>query len=378
MTNTQRARFMASIFAGLFAFLAGAEALLWLLPTPAGRVAADPDPSWPAHRSQPNRNYVHSLAWDLENAQRGRVNNFGYVAPFDYADGAEVGVVIGDSFIEGAMNPYQNMLQARLADGLAMPMSQIYNFGTPGAGLPHYLGVARLIGQRFRPKWAVVLVVEGDFAEGFSSGPGLFQWSDDGDFIRIIPEAQKSRWVKLFRESRLVNYLRGNLKFTPRALFTDGFRHDAIADCKPASLSKRDQLLLSKFVVDLPAALRLQPDHVVLAFDSDRQEIYRGADGPRCANQDALAREWLKTAAAEAGLAVVDTRDLFLRSWRETGRKLDRMPIDDHWNSLAHKIVANAVANRIRALSTTSNAQARATEVVVEATRGVQEPISVP
>ena len=131
MTNTQRVRLIASIFAGFFAFLVGAEALLRLLPAPSGRVAADPDPSWPAHRLQPNRNYVHLLAWDFENAQRGRVNKFGYVAPFDYEDGAEVGVVIGDSFIEGAMNPYQNMLQGRLAGSLGMPMSRIYNFGKP-------------------------------------------------------------------------------------------------------------------------------------------------------------------------------------------------------------------------------------------------------
>ncbi len=378
MTTFQRVRFIASIFVGFFAFLAGAEALLWLLPAPSGLIAADPDPNWPAHREQQNRNYVYSAAWDFENVQRGRINNFGYIAPFDYEDGAEVGVVIGDSFIEGYMNPYQDMLQGRLADRLGMPMSQIYNFGTSGAALPHYLGVSRLVGRRFRPKWAVVLVSEDDFVEGFSSGAGLYQWADGADIVRVNPEALKSRWTKLLRESRLVNYLRGNLKFSFRALYTDGFRHDAAQECKPASLSERDKLLLTTFVAELPTALRLQPDHVVLAFDSDRQQIYRGGNGLRCASQDLLGREWLKTKAAEAGFAVVDTRELFLRSWRETGRKLDRMPVDDHWNSLAHEIVADAVADRIRAAIMTPTAQANATGAVAGASPGVPEPISMP
>ena len=32
----------------------------------------------------PNSRYTYSTGWNLQNIHRGRINNYGYVAPFDY------------------------------------------------------------------------------------------------------------------------------------------------------------------------------------------------------------------------------------------------------------------------------------------------------
>ena len=74
------------------AFLAGIggtllllEVVLRLLPVLSGTYAADPRAAWPVHTMIPNSPFTYSTGWNLQNIQHGRINNYGYVAPFDYA-----------------------------------------------------------------------------------------------------------------------------------------------------------------------------------------------------------------------------------------------------------------------------------------------------
>ena len=64
------------------------EGVLWLLPVLKGTYAADPRPSWPVHTMIPNSRYTYSTGWNLQNIHRGRINNYGYAAPFDYQPGS--------------------------------------------------------------------------------------------------------------------------------------------------------------------------------------------------------------------------------------------------------------------------------------------------
>src|SRR5205807_1457193 len=91
------------------------EAALHLLPVQNGLAGADPTPDWPTHRLRPNVHYTFSDAWDLRNVHRGVTNNMGYVAPFPYRPGSDGIAVVGNSFIEGLMNRYEETLQGQLA-----------------------------------------------------------------------------------------------------------------------------------------------------------------------------------------------------------------------------------------------------------------------
>ena len=338
---------LAAAIAAIITFLAFAELSLNLLPVQAGLGAADPVPGWPAHRLIPGTHYTFSAGWAMDNIQRGWINNAGYIAPFDYRDGAEVGVVIGDSFIEGYMNPYRDMLQSRLAVHLGLAPSSVYNFGTSGASLPHYLGVARLVGTRYRAKWAVILIGPDDFIEGFQYTPGYFGWGTPTNPARIIPVQKKGHLAKLIRESALVRYIRGNLKFSSTTLFASGFP-PLTGTCRPPALSRGDRALVSAWLDQLPSALRLEPQQIVLVSNTDLAPLHLGGKKPpACPTRDSQARALLMSEAVAAGLHVVDIAPLFAQSWAQNHHSLDRAPIDKHWNPHGHEIVAQAVAREL-------------------------------
>ena len=340
------ARPLGFLLAGLIAAVLLAELVLRALPIPAGIAAADPVPGWPAHRLVPNSRFTSSSGWALENVQRGTINNAGYIAPFDYRDGAHVGVVIGDSFVEGYMNPYPTMLQARLAHDLGLPADQVYNFGSSGASLPHYLGVARLAGARYQPRWAVVLVTKGDVVEGFGSAPGFFRWDDGPDLIRIVPERRRGRMAKMARDLAVLRYARGNLKLSAATLFASGFASERATRCVPARLEAADRRLLARWLAALPTALSLPPQRVVLVFDGEHPAPVAAAAAPppACPDRDDVARAWLRREADAAGIRTVATAPIFAAAVARDHRPIDRAPLDGHWNPHGHALVAHAVA----------------------------------
>jgi hypothetical protein len=335
---------------GLLAPLAVGELLLRLLPVPAGLTGAAPRDDWPIHRMEPNTAYVSSSGWNLQNVQRGKINNFGYIAPFDYRVGADVGVVIGDSFIEGYMNPYDGMLQARLASHLGMAREEVYNFGTSGASAPHYLGAAGLIGKVFKPRWAAILIVGGDFAEGDEQISGLYRWSANADkAIELTPEQPKGLLARTFRELALVRYGRMNIKISFEGLAASIFKPDSPPKhCNAATLAESDKTLLDKYVEKLTEALHIPANRIVLIFDADREAIYKGLpQEPACPARDGLGRAYLRERAMAAGMQIVDAASLFAAAWARDRQPLDRSPVDGHWNAAAHGLVARAAADAL-------------------------------
>lgn len=334
---------------GIFAALLVAELLLRVLPTPSALISAKPDPAWPARHLVADSTYRSSSGWAMENVQSGRINNRGYVAPFDYRKGASVGVVIGDSYIEGMMNPYAAMLQARLAQDMARRPDSIYNFGTSGVSLPHYLGIAKLAARDYRPEFAVVSIVSRDFIEGFNSDSGIFRWSKNDSLIRLVPERESGRLAKIARSLALVRYARINLKATPALITKSGFEEAPKPVCGPTTLSGEDQRLLKAWVEQLPTALRLEPRKVVLVFDADRPTIYLDkVDTNDCADRDTQARAALAVMARQAGMKVVDTTPLFRADWALHHIPFDRAPLDAHWSPYAHALIARAVARELK------------------------------
>jgi hypothetical protein len=181
-------RAFAGILLGAALTVLALEGVLRLLPIQDGLFAGDPSADWQVHHLIANQHFTFSDAWDLRNVHRGVTNNMGYVAPFDYVPGAKGVVVVGDSFIESVMNRYEDTLQGQLASTLRAAPT-VLSFGTAGASLPDYIGLGPMVASRFRPRWVVILVVGGDFVEGFAPGPGFFRWStDQTPPVRLIPQ----------------------------------------------------------------------------------------------------------------------------------------------------------------------------------------------
>ncbi len=338
-----------ALLLGVFFALILLELTLRFLPVNSGELAADPDRHWPLHHMIPNSGYTFSAGWDLQNVRRGRINNMGFVAPFDYSEGTTGIFVIGDSFIESVMNPYRETLQGALPSYLNKS-APIVNFGISGATLAHDLGVAELVGRRFAPRWAIVVVTHGNFMSGFRASPGYYHWVLDPDpGVELTPETKKGAVLKFLRGLSLTGYVRANLGADIGRLLQDRSRR-VPAQCAPAALSAGDARLIAYFSDELPMRLHLPASRVILVFDADRDAIYRGEPEllwSRCASRDEQARRLLASRAAERGINVIDMDPVFRTYFASTGSHLDYSPVDAHWNGAAHILAAKEVAKII-------------------------------
>jgi hypothetical protein len=347
----------AAFLTGIFGTLLLLEVVLRLLPVLGGTYAADPRTSWPVHTMIPNSSYTYSTGWNLQNIHRGRINNFGYVAPFDYhpttAPGSGDIAVFGDSYVESVMNDYQDTVHGSLNGYLKSPRT-VLNFGMAGAEMPDYLGMAPLVREQFSPQWAVFVITAGDFTRGFSATPGYFEWEPKrSPPVRLVPEIHRSGLSKWTRTIALVRYLRGNLSMRPGELISlqrAGAAAEMTGRCRPEVLSKQDEALLAVFARELPAAIGLAPARVILVFDADRNAIYAGkAQSARnqCPQRATLANDRLKVLAANEGMRVIDSYPVFQRYFDSGRGRLDRSPIDAHWNPAAHRLMAQEIARLI-------------------------------
>ena len=86
--------------------------------------------------------------------------------------------------------------------------------------------------------------------------------------------------MKWLRTLALIRYVRGNLAIrlsnviaVRRAEFEPDYGE---YECEPVTLSSVDEELTAAFIDALPAALQIDPQRIVLVFDSDRRAIYAG------------------------------------------------------------------------------------------------------
>jgi hypothetical protein len=322
------------------------EMVLRLLPVQDGLFAGDPTDDWQLRHLVANGRYTFSDAWDFRNVHHGVTNNMGYVAPFDYLRGNADIAVVGDSFIEGVMNRYEDTLQGQLAGMLRDPRKTL-NFGTSGASLADYIGIGPMVSKRFSIRWVVILIVTGDFTEAFAPPAGFFRWYiGETPPVQLIPQPAAGKLARIVRTLAIVRYVRGNLKFELRHLLHSSVKGSSEA-CAPETLSRSDSDLVDDYAESLPTAYGVPASHVVLVFDGDRKALYQSDGEPAwspCPTRDALARQALAAAARIRGERVIEMAPIFAAYFRKTGQRVDYSPIDWHWNAVGHRLAAHEVA----------------------------------
>ncbi|HUQ26588.1 MAG TPA: hypothetical protein VM140_13035 [Burkholderiales bacterium] len=327
------------------------EGLLRLLPAGSDLHRENPERPLSSARLVRNLEYTFSMGWDFRHVVRGRTNSMGFISPHEYRKEDRAIALIGDSFAEGEMLSYEDSLAGHL-DARAAGAFRTFNFGLSGAALPHYLGIAREMGPQFHFGGAVVIVGPGDYSEGFEEKEGQYRWGKRAgeDDIALVPAASRSELKQLARSSALMRYLRGNLKFSPAALFESAGH----ARCLPVRLAEADLLRLGRYVDALPSALGLAPGRIVMVFNGNTREVYERVDraqtGERqapCPTIDSLALAELRVLAEQRGMQVLEVVPLLEGHYREYRRPLDFRPVDPHWNGLATSIIAAEVARRL-------------------------------
>ena len=344
-------------FLGIFLLV---EVMLRFLPVARNPLVVPVTAREPVFRYAPNRSFVFSRDWDLHLVNHGWVNNAGMVNDQDYTLDGETPLlaVIGDSYIEAMMVPYDATLQGRLAATLDGKV-RVYSFGASGAPLSQYLVWSRHATRTYGAKWLIINVVGNDFDESHNAFktdfPGFWIYAPgaDGDLRLRLFEFHVGRVRSFVKHSSFARYLFVNLHLkqvlSKRRLAdvleigdTGGgvprYAGNTAADTGKARINA-SIAAIEAFFRDLPDFSGLPPESILFTMDGPRYPDEAIASAGTYF--DRMRREFEARAEAR-GYEVIDASSWFLTDFRERGRPFED-PRDRHWNGTAHGVVAKAV-----------------------------------
>jgi hypothetical protein len=124
------------------------------------------------------------------------------------------------------------------------------------------------------------------------------------------------------------------------------------ANASPERVSESLRVV-DAFLKELPLRAGLPPAQIVLVIDALRGAIYQPErTGALSGSFFARMRRELELRALERGYAVIDMQSVFSTHYAAHAERFE-FSDDGHWNALAHRLAAEAIAERIVPLSAT-------------------------
>ncbi len=279
----------------------------------------------------------HSLDWRFYQSQIRKINNYGFADDADYAPNTNPIAVIGDSYIQSLMLPYSDTLQGQLGTLLDRKNRPVYSFGVPGYSFAGYIGSAEYVSKTFQPEFFVFLLTAGDIADSLSTKTAGSYFLNSRNLELNFEPSTPSRTNKLLLQSSLLRYLNLHLHFNPFSILTQFLPPETTVPIKSPDLSQVSTRLLDY----LEQKSTVRADNTIFIIDCDRDKIYQQKPQPQTHPDNQLTL--FATIAQNRGYTVIDTLPLFSSQYQQSRRRLDFKPIDMHWNSAAHKLVAETV-----------------------------------
>ena len=345
---------LGALFLFVIGFLVAAvaaEALLRFMPVTMGLYRTQSHERWPLQGYGKDLAFSYSLGWQMLFPNRGRTNNYGQHADFDYQPGSKPILVIGDSFVEAQMVPFADTLQgalSRLMDG-SVP---VFGFGFAGNSLAEYLAIARMARTEFAPAALVFVIVHNDVKESWTNRLGHRYFEIDAGDVRegYLPLDRISALQRLrsvFGESALYRYVQINLGFTvDRVLQKHRAKGTSVAGDSGAG-DARSRQVVDYFLSQLPLASGVAPGNIWFVLDADRERIYDPAQPPFRGVDSAAVQGYFRERAGALGYRVFDTETLFRAYFTQEKRRVDFTPVDRHWNGAGHTLVAQEVYRQL-------------------------------
>jgi len=346
-----------SILIGCVAAFGIGEIVCRLLPVDDGLIAMPVNAASPVFHFLPNRNVTWSRGWDFAIVNRLRVNNAGYVNDLDYdaADRRPLLAVVGDSFVEAAMVPMHDTLQARLA-AAAAPRGRVYSLAASGAPLSQYLVWAREARERWKAQALVIVVVGNDFDESlavYSTSAGFHHYvaGTNGTLRLQLVDYQPSILRIVARKSAFVRYLLLNLQAQAHlpVLFNAIMNvmepaHAQTYVGNTAAAADADRIRLSEAAVraffrDLTEYAGWRSGEVLFVLDGIR---YPNNNPAVATSYFVRMRTFFMAEARRLGYETIDMDTVFFADFRAHGKRFE-FPTDGHWNGRAHGLAAKAV-----------------------------------
>ena len=335
-------RYFLSALVGILLALLGLEGVLRCLPVSSGIRLANSSAELPFSHYLPRQPYQYSFGWAMDNAMTGVTNGTGITNSRDYADHANA-LVIGDSYIEAFMLPYQDTVQGRLDATLG----KVYAVGASSNGLADSLVIARHFIPRIHPKTIVMFVEPYDLVlidQEAGRAHNHFVVKPDGIALEKTPYAEPAS-KRMLLHSALLRYAYYNLKVTEIKL-----RPGAAPATPPTADSglqrkARRDAVLGYYLAQLQELRRAHGTQFVFLVDGDRNVIYSPKTRGNWQGDD---RAVLLKALADHGFAAVDMQPVFERHWATYHERMDFLPFDGHWNKVGHRLAADALLGHLR------------------------------
>jgi hypothetical protein len=360
---------LIAVLCGIAIPLLVLEITLRFLPVSSSTGTMVVDDGNPLIRYVPNQSFTFSKGWDFTIVNSGRVNNYGFVNDQDYTRyGDKPLIVIGDSFVEAMMVPYQQTLQGRLAR-LLERKGKVYSIGMSGAQLAEYLAFAEYAWTEFQPRGMVFVVVGNDFDESlikYRNDPGYYYFDEatgSHDLRLTRTDYHPSLSKRLVRNSALARYLwlTVGIGQIPR-LEPQKSKADVQYVGNTAAYASEARLADSRRVVDrffseLPQRVDVNKCRLLFVVDAMRPQIYSELELSRAAGSYfALMRQYFMEAAERNGHEVIDMQPRFISHYHRDGTRFE-FATDGHWNGMGHQEAAEAVASSrvVKALVTLSS-----------------------
>lgn len=348
----------AAVFIGVTGFLILAEIGLRFLPVNEGLRLMPVNEKNPVFRFTPNRTATWSEGWDFKIVNKVHANNDGFVNNLDYdpSQRSPLLAIIGDSFIEAGIVPYEQTTQGRLAR--QVKNGRVYSFAASGAGLSQYLVWARHARERYKPAAYVFVIIGNDFSESLyhrERSPGFHHFERMADrkavLRRVDFEPGLSR--RVLRESALAMYLITNLKIQTFFNFNVqqylGRRDKRWVANIPAEAPEaviRDYCwAVDRFLDFLPECTGVDFPSIILVMEGFRPDMYDPVALERALKDSVWAkmRNYVKRQAEGHGIMVIDMHPIFMERFSLEKKRFE-FPTDNHWNGEGHRAVADAIA----------------------------------
>ena len=350
---------------GAFATLGIMEIGLRFTPVADSLYAQPVNQLSPYKRFRENREIVYSDGWDFEIVSRKRVNNAGFLSDIDYIKQDKlVLAIIGDSYVEALQVTNQESVQGQLNEMFA-GFGIVYAFGASGAPLSQYLGYAELVKTEYQPEAIAFVIVGNDFDESLAENkayPGfhyffknkLTDGSADLEW-KLVPFDGISFLGRLSLSSSLWRYMTMTAGVRPGDLFnllTQSAEGQAdlikqyVGNVAAAATEKRvsdSKKAVQAFFRLLPSKSGLQPQQILFVLDGIRPHLYNSKDMLKAkGSYFDIMRDYFIEIATSGGYEVIDMQPAFENQYKQSGKRFE-FPHNNHWNALAHSLVAQQI-----------------------------------
>lgn len=323
---------------GMLAMAVLLEIVLQCLPVFSGMRLQPSNEQLPLSRYVPGQHYVYSYGWALGNARQGVINRDGFANSPDFTAGAKA-LVVGNSFVESLMLDYPDTLQGQLEHKLG---GKVLAAASSGNTLADTLELVRYYVPRYQPRSVVLLIDSGNMNSLLApAARGHSHFLADGQAVRVQHNAYSESTLKqIVSRSALARYVYYNLKL-PDWLSNAWRRPAGAAAGAPAPAGEARARVLDYYLSQLQLVGNSTGVRFIFVIDGERNLLY----DPRHAKANWLGdgRQFLIDRLAQHGYGVVDMQPVMAKHWAQQQERLDFLPMDVHWNRVAHGLAAQQV-----------------------------------